>query len=275
MGIAEDEPIEQKMHSNSIESAQKKDEGKNFQIRSHVLQYDDVMNVQRDTIYKQRQTVLNGEDVTDAIMHMIDEFVENTVNSYTGSDDIPDYWNLEGLIGFVEQIFVPEGELSFTKDELNYLTKDKLKEQLLEIAHRRYNEKLEEFGEEMLKNIQRIILLRVVDNKWMDHIDNMDQLRQGIGLRAYAQTDPVIAYKNEGYLMYEEMLGAIGEDVIKMLFNVRVESRLEEKRQNIPMVTNKDGESSANTPIRKGDKVGRNDPCPCGSGLKYKKCCGK
>ena len=275
MGIAEDEPIEQKMLSNAIESAQKKVEGKNFLIRSHVLQYDDVMNVQRDTIYKQRQTVLNGEDVTDAIMNMITEFVTNTVDSYTGSVDIPDYWNLEGLIGFVEQIFVPEGELRFTKDDLQTLTKDDLKETLLDIAHRRYEEKRNELGEEMLKDIQRIILLRVVDSKWMEHIDNMDQLRQGIGLRAYAQTDPVIAYKNEGYIMYEEMLGAIGEDVIKMLFNIRVETKLEERKEEIPMVTNRDSETPGKTVVRKNDKIGRNDPCPCGSGLKYKKCCGK
>ena len=127
----------------------------------------------------------------------------------------------------------------------------------------------------MLKEIQRIILLRVVDNKWMEHIDNMDQLRQGIGLRAYAQTDPVIAYKNEGYLMYEEMLGAIGEDVIKLLFNVRVNTNFEQKHENVPMATNKDDSINTNTTVRKGDKVGRNDPCPCGSGLKYKKCCGK
>ena len=275
MGLAEDEPIEQKMLSNAIENAQKRVEGKNFQIRSHVLQYDDVMNVQRDTIYKQRQKVLDGEDVTDAIMNMINEFVENTVNSYTGSEDIPDYWNLEGLIGYVEQVYVPEGTLSFTKDDLQTLTKKELKEKLLEIAHEQYEAKREELGDEMMANVQRIILLKVVDRKWMDHIDNMDQLRQGIGLRAYAQTDPVIAYKNEGYNMYEEMLGAIGEDVIKLLFHVKVETKLEAKQEAVPMSTNRDEGEASKTVVRKGDKIGRNDPCPCGSGLKYKKCCGK
>lgn len=276
MGLEEDEPIEQKMLSNAIENAQKRVEGKNFQIRSHVLQYDDVMNVQRDTIYKQRQKVLNGEDVTDAILKMIDEFVENTVESYTGSEDIPDYWNLEGLIGYVEQIYVPEGRISYTKDDLQTLTKDDVKQTLLDIAHEQYEAKKQELGEEMLKEIQRIILLKVVDRKWMDHIDNMDQLRQGIGLRAYAQTDPVIAYKNEGYNMYEEMLGAIGEDVIKLLFNVKLQSQIEPKREApIAMSTNRDEEAAPKTVVRKGDKVGRNDPCPCGSGLKYKKCCGR
>ncbi len=276
MGLREDEPIEQKMLSNAIENAQKRVEGKNFQIRSHVLQYDDVMNVQRDTIYKQRQRVLNGDDVTDAILNMINEFVENTVESYTGSTDIPDYWNLEGLIGYTEQVYVPEGTLSYTKDDLQTLTKDDLKETLLDIAHDQYEAKKEEIGEDVLKDIQRLILLRVVDQKWMDHIDNMDQLRQGIGLRAYAQTDPVIAYKNEGYNMYEEMIGAIGEDVIKLLFRVKVQTQLEAKPvQNVTMSTNRDEESAPKTVVRKGEKIGRNDPCPCGSGLKYKKCCGK
>ena len=276
LGLPEDEAIEQKMLSNAIENAQKRVEGKNFQIRSHVLQYDDVMNVQRDTIYKQRQQVLNGEDVTDAIMNMINHFIENTVDSYTGSDDIPDYWNLEGLIDFVEQIYVPEGELSFDKEDMHTLTKADIAERLHAIADEQYSKKREEIGEDVLKNLQRIILLRVVDRKWMDHIDNMDQLRQGIGLRAYAQTDPVIAYKNEGYLMYEEMLGSIGEDVIKLLFHVKLESKLEEKKEPMEISTNKDNVSSSTaSPVKKTEKVGRNDPCPCGSGLKYKKCCGK
>ena len=275
MGLKDDEAIEQKMLTNAIENAQKHVEGKNFQIRSHVLQYDDVMNVQRDTIYKQRQKVLNGEDVTDAVMNMIAEFVENTVDSYTGSDDIPDYWNLDGLINYVEQAFVPEGTLSFTKEDLNTLTKADLKEQLLDIAHEQYNKKREELGDEVMCNLQRLILLNVVDKKWMEHIDNMDQLRQGIGLRAYAQTDPVIAYKSEGYDMYEEMLGAIGEDVIKLLFHVKLETQIEESKREIPMSTNRDGEETPKTVVRKGEKVGRNDPCPCGSGLKYKKCCGR
>ncbi len=275
MGLKEDEAIEQKMLTNAIENAQKHVEGKNFQIRSHVLQYDDVMNVQRDTIYKQRQKVLNGEDVTDAIMNMITEFVENTVDSYTGSDDIPDYWNLDGLINYVEQAFVPEGTLSFTKDDLQTLTKKDLKERLLDIAHEEYDKKRKEFGDEVMCRLQRIILLNVVDRKWMEHIDNMDQLRQGIGLRAYAQKDPVIAYKSEGYDMYEEMLGAIGEDVIKLLFHVKVETQIEENKRDIPMSTNRDEGDSPKTVVRKGEKVGRNDPCPCGSGLKYKKCCGK
>ena len=275
MGIADDEAIEHNMLTNAIENAQKRVEGRNFQIRCHVLQYDDVMNVQRDTIYKQRKKVLDGEDVTDAIMNMINEFVVSTVDSYTGPEDYPDNWNLDGLVGFLEQIFVPKGTLTFTKDDLQTMTKASLKEQLLDMANAKYEEKKKEFGEDVIKEIQRVILLKVVDRKWMDHIDNMDQLRQGIGLRAYAQKDPVIAYKDEGYMMYEEMLGAIGEDVIKMLFNVRVESNLEPKQEVQPVATNRDENGVAKPVVRKGEKIGRNDPCPCGSGLKYKKCCGK
>ena len=275
MGLKEDEPIEQKMLSNAIENAQKRVEGRNFQIRSHVLQYDDVMNVQRETIYKQRQTVLNGEDVTDAILKMIEEFVVSTVESYTGSEDIPDYWNLTGLIEYVEQVYVPEGSLRFTKDDLQTLTKKDLTDKLLDMAYDKYESKKQELGEDVLKDIQRIILLRVVDRKWIDHIDNMEQLKQGIGLRAYANTDPVIAYKNEGYSMYEEMLGAIGEDVIKLLFNVKVETQLQKQPEPVKMSENRGEDSKESTTVRKGQKIGRNDPCPCGSGLKYKKCCGK
>jgi len=276
LGIAEDEAIEQKMLSNAIENAQKRVEGNNFQIRNHVLQYDDVMNVQRDTIYKQRRKVLDGEDVTDAIKNMISQYIEETVAMYTGSDDIPDNWNLTGLSDTLEQIFLPKGTLDFTTDELNYITKESLTEKLLEIAEEKYEEKRKELGDDLMKDVQRIILLKVVDRKWMAHIDNMDQLRQGIGLRAYAQTDPVIAYKNEGYLMYEEMLSDIGEDVTKLIFNVNVETKLETKQEAVPMATNRDeGASVSKTVVRKGEKVGRNDPCPCGSGLKYKKCCGK
>ena len=276
LGIAEDEAIEQKMLSNAIENAQKRVEGNNFQIRNHVLQYDDVMNVQRDTIYKQRRKVLDGEDVTDAIKNMISQYIEETVAMYTGSDDIPDNWNLTGLSDTLEQIFLPKGTLDFTTDELNYITKESLTEKLLEIAEEKYEEKRKELGDDLMKDVQRIILLKVVDRKWMAHIDNMDQLRQGIGLRAYAQTDPVIAYKNKGYLMYEEMLSDIGEDVTKLIFNVNVETKLETKQEAVPMATNRDeGASVSKTVVRKGEKVGRNDPCPCGSGLKYKKCCGK
>ena len=155
------------------------------------------------------------------------------------------------------------------------LTKKDLKEKLLDIAYNKYEEKKAELGEEVLKNIQRIILLKVVDRKWIDHIDNMDQLKQGIGLRAYANTDPVIAYKSEGYAMYEEMLGSIGEDVIKLIFNVRVETNFEPQKNPAEITMNRGDADSGDATVRKGQKIGRNDPCPCGSGLKYKKCCGK
>jgi len=239
-----------------------------------VLQYDDVMNVQRNTIYSERQRVLNGENLRDSIYKMIDEFVDATIASYTGSADYPDDWNLAGLTDYVESIYMPKGALTFTREEFERLTRDKLREILLETAHARYEEKEAEFGAEAFREIERIILLQVVDRKWMDHIDNMDQLRQGIGLRAYAQRDPVIEYKEEGYNMYEEMLGAIGEDVIKFLFNVRAERKMEREAVAQPTATSHGDGTLEKKPVTKGNKVGRNDPCPCGSGKKYKKCCG-
>jgi len=274
LGLADDEPITHQMLTGAIENAQKRVEGRNFQIRKHVLQYDDVMNVQRNTIYSERQRVLNGENLRDSIYKMIDEFVDATIASYTGSADYPDDWNLAGLTDYVESIYMPKGALTFTREEFERLTRDKLREILLETAHARYEEKEAEFGAEAFREIERIILLQVVDRKWMDHIDNMDQLRQGIGLRAYAQRDPVIEYKEEGYNMYEEMLGAIGEDVIKFLFNVRAERKMEREAVAQPTATSHGDGTLEKKPVTKGNKVGRNDPCPCGSGKKYKKCCG-
>jgi len=178
----------------------------------------------------------------------------------------------------MQQFFLPEGELSYSKDDVLDLTKEQLIDDLTEIAFREYAKKEEEFGEERLREIERIILLRVVDSKWMDHIDDMERLRQGIGLRAYAQRDPIIEYKEEGYIMYEAMLQAIAEDMIRILFSIRPEATIERKQVAKPVSTSggSDGTAEASkTVVRKSPKVGRNDPCPCGSGLKYKKCCGR
>ncbi|MBE7038353.1 MAG: preprotein translocase subunit SecA [Ruminococcaceae bacterium] len=273
LGLRDDEPIEHKMLSNAIENAQKRVEGRNFQIRKHVLQYDDVMNVQRNVIYSQRQKVLDGESLKESIIKMIEDFVKNTIESYTTAD-YPDDWNLTGLIEYCENIFLPEGTLSYSRDDLEDLTKEKLYDDLIEIAMKRYEEKEKEFGEEQFREVERVVLLQVVDHKWMDHIDNMDQLRQGIGLRAYGNRDPVIEYKEEGYNMYEEMLGNIGEDVIKLLFTVRIKSNIERKQVSKPISTNEGDGTVAKKPVTKDKKPGRNDLCPCGSGKKYKKCCG-
>ena len=275
LGLPEDEAIEHSMLTGAIENAQKKVEGNNFQVRQHVLKYDDVMNEQRNTIYSQRQSVLNGESIRDSIMNMLSAFIDNIIDSYTGSAEFIDDWNMAGMAEYVESIFAPKGILDFTREEREDMTKEKLREILLDCAVKRYEEKEAEFGGEPFREIERILLLRVVDARWMDHIDNMDQLRRGIGLRAYAQRDPVIEYQDEGYNMYSEMLGNIREDVIKLLFSVRLERqpiREEESEQKLT-ATHGDG-TLEKKPVVKGKKVGRNDPCPCGSGKKYKKCCG-
>ena len=275
LGLPEDEAIEHSMLTGAIENAQKKVEGNNFQVRQHVLKYDDVMNEQRNTIYSQRQSVLNGDSIKDSIMTMMGSFIDNIIDSYTGSAEFIDDWNMAGMAEYVESIFAPKGILDFTRDEREDMTKEKLREILLDCAIKRYEEKEAEFGEEQFREIERILLLRVVDDRWMDHIDNMDQLRRGIGLRAYAQRDPVIEYQDEGYNMYSEMLGNIREDVIKLLFSVRLERQpvREEASQQELTATHGDG-TLEKKPVVKGKKVGRNDPCPCGSGKKYKKCCG-
>ncbi len=276
LGLSDDEAIEHKMLTGAIENAQKRVEGNNFQVRQHVLKYDDVMNEQRNTIYSQRQSVLNGESLRDSIITMIGGFVDNIIDSYTGSADYIDDWNMEGMAEYVERFFAPEGILDFSLDERESMTKEKLRQILMDAAMKRYEEKEAEFGEEQFREIERIILLQVVDSRWMDHIDNMDQLRKGIGLRAYAQRDPVIEYQDEGYNMYEEMLGNIREDVIKLLFSVRMERRpVREEPKAQRMVASHGGDGTVEKkPVVKGAKVGRNDPCPCGSGKKYKKCCG-
>ena len=272
LGLKDDEPIEHRMLSNAIENAQKRVEGRNFEIRKHVLQYDDVMNVQRNVIYSQRQKVLDGESLKDSIIKMMEDFINNTVASYTTADYVDD-WNLDGLIEYCERIFLPEGELSYTREELEDLTKEKLTNDLMDIALKRYAEKEAEFGEDKFREVERVVLLQVVDSKWMEHIDNMEQLSQGIGLRAYGNRDPVIEYKEEGYSMYEEMLGNIGEDVIKLLFAVRLRTNIERKQVSKPTSTNEGGDT-VKKPVVKEKKIGRNDLCPCGSGKKYKKCCG-
>ena len=273
--MPEDEAIEHGMLSSAIENAQRNVEGNNFQARKNVLEFDDVMNVQRGVIYSQRQDVLDGKDLENSIRKMISDFCESTVFSYTSSSSYPDDWNLKGMIEYLESVFLEEGELTFTRDDLEYMDQKSLIETIHNIALKKYEEKEAEIGEEKLREIERMVLLRVVDEKWMDHIDNMDQLRRGIGLRAYGQKNPVQEYKDEGYQMYEEMIGNIGEDVIKLLFRIKLTTNIERKEssKNITM-SHGDGEQQPKKPVTKDKKPGRNDPCPCGSGKKYKKCCG-
>ncbi len=275
LGLDENEAIENKMLSNAIESAQKRVEGRNFQMRKHVLEYDDVMNVQRKVIYEERQKVLNGEDLSSSYSNMLNQFVDELVKSYVGDSEFVDDWNLDGLKEYAESIFGEKGQFDFPRETWETLTKEDIREKLLTVATEKYKEKESFFGKENLREIERIILLQTVDRKWMDHIDNMDQLRQGIGLRAYGNRDPVIEYKEEGYTMYEEMLGNIREEVIKVILRVQTGTNME--RKQVSKETAASGASDGTVerkPVVKGNKVGRNDPCPCGSGKKYKKCCG-
>ena len=276
LGLGEDDAIEANILSGAIENAQKRVEGRNFQIREHVLQYDDVMNIQRNVIYGERQKVLNGEDLKNSIAKMIASYINDTVDYYT-QDEYVDNWNLTGLVEAMERTFVPEGEVEFTRDMFEDLTKEGIKELYQEIADRIYEEREQEFGFDTMREIERVVLLRVVDSKWMNHIDDMDQLRQGIGLRAYAQRDPVIEYKEEGYAMYEAMLAAINEEVARTMFRVRLRTNMQREQVAKPTTqTHGDSEPQPKKPVvRLSAKVGRNDPCPCGSGKKYKKCCGQ
>ena len=269
MNMPDDEPLEHKILTRSIESAQKKVEGNNFAIRKHVLQYDDVMNKQREVIYGERRKVLEGENLREHILGMTKNIIENAVEMYTMQSKYPEEWDIAGLENHLGNIFLPKGALKV--ENIDSLDKDTLIDKLYTIALERYEEKEKEIGEELFREIERVILLQVVDSKWMDHIDAMDQLRQGIGLRAYGQEDPVRAYQIEGFDMFEEMNHNIQMDTVKYLYHVEAPEKMERKRVANPMDTRREPQQT----VVKGKKIGRNDPCPCGSGKKYKKCCGK
>ncbi|WP_032121326.1 preprotein translocase subunit SecA [Clostridium amazonitimonense] len=273
IGLEEDDPIESKMVTKAIENAQKKVEGNNFDIRKTLLGYDDVMNKQREIIYSQRAQVLQGENLKDQVQDMIKDVIFNAVDSHlSGVEDNFDK-DLEKLINFMEDLFVPHGMLKF--DEVSKLSNDEIKEKYLSIAHDIYEAKEKGFGPESMREIERVILLRVVDTKWMDHIDNMDHLKQGIGLRAYKQQDPTQAYQFEGSAMFDEMIYNIKHDTVRYLLHVQVERAPEREKVVRETSTNYEESSVRKEPVRKEQKIGRNDPCPCGSGKKYKNCCGR
>lgn len=270
----EDIPLEIKALTNIIESAQKKIESRNFAIRKNVLQYDDVMNRQRELIYDQRNKVLDGENLKDSIMHMLDETVTDAIDFYCPKALSADEWNLEGLrekfAGWIKTDYDLANHESFNRDEAA--------KALIEEGHRAYEAREEELGEKIMRDLERKILLYNVDVKWMDHIDAMDELKRGIGLRAYGQHDPVVEYRSEGFDMFDEMTRSIREDTVKLLLTVRVASEEDVKREQAAKVTSESGASDGSEKgrtVRKGKKIGRNDPCPCGSGKKYKKCCGR
>ncbi|HHV97394.1 MAG TPA: preprotein translocase subunit SecA [Clostridiaceae bacterium] len=277
LGLEEDQPIEHKMLSNAIESAQRKVEGKNFEIRKHVLQYDDVMNKQREVIYSQRKSVLNGENLKNNYIKMIKNIAEEIVTLYCSESPHPDHWDMDGIIKTVEDLLLPKGSFNIKDENKEELTKEKLKERIISEALKVYEAREAELGNELMREFERVVLLRVVDEKWMDHIDAMDQLRYGIGLRAYGQRDPVIEYKQEGFEMFEEMIGNIQKDAVKIILKSRIDTKQAPQRKKVaePLSTNLDGNAAqGRKPVVSAVKVGRNDPCPCGSGKKYKKCCG-
>lgn len=271
LNVDENTPIQSKMLTNVIESSQKKIEGRNFNIRKNVLNYDDVMNTQREIIYGQRQKVLNGEDIHDYILTMIHDFVDNCVNMYLFDDEIHDDWNLEGLKDHLAGIITVEDDFKYNAQELDEITKEDITKMLNERAESIYKKRETDLGKELLREIERVVLLKVVDSKWMAHIDDMDELKKGIGLRSYGQKNPVVEYRMEGFDMFDAMIDAIREDTVRMLFTIKVQKA--EPAPKREQVLKPDAGSSQSI-TRKSKKVGPNEPCPCGSGKKYKKCCG-
>ncbi|MBQ2795982.1 MAG: preprotein translocase subunit SecA [Oscillospiraceae bacterium] len=271
--IDENTPIDTKMLSSSIEGAQKKVEDRNFEIRKSVLRFDDVMNKQREIIYGQRSKVLDGDDISEYIANMRRESIEKTVDTYLANDESKADWNLDGLRDYYLGWMLTDGDLRYTKEEYASLTKADVSAALAERMEEVYASREEQFGSEIMRELERVALLRNVDLKWMDHIDAMSDLKQGIYLRSYAQHDPVVEYRIEGFDMFDQMIEAIREDTVKMLMTVRVKAAPQREQVAVPVESSGDGSVSAT--VVKKRKVGRNDPCPCGSGKKYKHCCGR
>ena len=273
LGVAENEQIEHKMLSSAIEKAQKKIEGNNYGIRKNLLEYDQVNNEQREIIYKERRRVLDGENMRESIYKMITDTVEHAVDMCISDDLDSEEWDL----GELDSVLLPTIPLGpITKEKVKGLKKNQLKQNLKEEAVKLYEEKEAEFPEpEQLRELERVILLKVIDQKWMDHIDDMDQLRQGIGLQAYGQRDPKVEYKMQAYEMFDTMISAIQETTLRLLYHVRIEQKVEREQVAQVTGTNKD-ESGPKKPVQRAEKkVYPNDPCPCGSGKKYKQCCGR
>jgi len=273
--VDEGMPIESKLLTRIIESSQKKVEGQNFSIRKNVLNYDDVMNTQREIIYKQRSQVLDGEDLHESILKMMEDLIDSTVDLYLIDDDEKDNWNLVGLKDYFLGWLINEEDLNFDEDELDDVTKEDIRNALKEKAGEIYQEKEEEYGSEIMRELERVILLKVVDTKWMAHIDDMEELKKGIGLRSYGQKNPVIEYRYEGFEMFDAMVDSIREDTVRMLLTVKVRKDALPEREQVakPDAPNAGAGDGSFSETVKAKKIGDNDPCPCGSGKKYKKCC--
>ncbi len=268
--VDENMPIESGMLTRIIASSQKKVEGKNFNIRKNVLNYDDVMNKQREIIYSQRSQVLDGNDIHDYILKMIKDFIENNVNLYLIDEEVHDDWNLDGLREFFAGLITEESDFRYTPQELEDVSKSDILNMLTDRALEKYAKREEELSPALLRELERVILLKVVDQKWMAHIDDMDELKKGISLRSFGQHNPVVEYRVEGFDMFDAMVASICEDTVRTLFTIQVK-----RSENAPKREQVLKESAPKAVTRKvTDKVGPNDPCPCGSGKKYKKCCG-
>ena len=291
LGMEEDEPIEHSLITKSIEHAQKKVEARNFDIRKHVLEYDDVMNQQREIMYGERRKILRGENLRENIMGMVKHIIKQELNQYANEKLYPEEWQLDELIKDAEKIYAPPGELK--QSELEKLSRDELKEALESMAESSYRKREEVFGEQVMRELEKVVMLRVVDNKWMEHLDHMDMLREGINLRAYGQRNPLVEYKIEALTMFEEMEASIQDQIAALMYHVMIANRAEENPEEVVnheknqlkdrlqnAQASHGGEVSAAESNKKdrnadGSKVGRNDPCPCGSGKKYKNCCGR
>ncbi len=274
LGVPENEEIQHKMLTNAIEKAQEKIESNNFGIRKHLLEYDQVNNEQREIIYKERKRVLDGESMRDSVMKMIRDTVESYVGMVAHDETSKDEWDLNELNLLLYNTF--GGAFNITEADIEGIKTADLADKIVDRAVKLYEVKEKEFpSEEMVREAERVILLRVIDSKWMDHIDDMDQLRQGIGLAAYGQKDPLVEYRMRGFGMFDEMTANIQEDTVRILFHIKIEERIERKEVAKVTGTNMDDTAVKEPKRRESAKVGRNDPCPCGSGKKYKHCCGK
>jgi len=271
LGLEDDVPIEHSMITKSIETAQKRVENRNFDIRKHVLEYDDVMNQQRELIYAQRRQVLMGENLKENVLNMIESCIQRAINTYAPEGVVPEEWDLKGLLEYAEQYFLPGHTLA--TEDLEDMGRQEMKNFLLEKSYALYEAREAELTPATMRELERAVMLRIVDEKWMDHLDAMDQLREGISLRAYGQKDPLIEYKFEGYEMFQNMVDSIQDDVVRYIFRVRLAEPQQEKPRQV--VENRYAEQSQKQPVRREEKIGRNALCPCGSGKKYKKCCGR
>jgi len=275
--LDEDIPIENRMLSNVIESSQRRVEGRNFSIRKNVLNFDDVMSRQREIIYDQRSKVLEGENLRDSIVGMIKESILGNVDTFLADSEIHDNWNLDGLRDYYRGFLTTDDDLRFDARELGDTSKEDVFNMLFERAIKLYDEREELIGSELMRELERVIMLRTVDSKWMNHIDDMEELKRGIHLRSYGQHDPVVEYRREGFDMFDAMIAAIREDTSRLVLTVQIKQNESLEREQVAKPTTAiHGESDGTVkkrPVRNVRKIGRNDPCPCGSGKKYKNCC--